>query len=168
MTITTTPSAISDDVVFIDAEEANDFSFWEFVNQSDADSDTESLQSIENGFVSWYTFPPPTRSPPSSLSDLQIQTHELTHPPHALDPANFEDEDEEEEGMHEDDDDDDDDGYGLDDELVPWNMSGKFGRERMRKLGKRFCSKMVNSKRNPYAYVKPGCVHGKHGLGMKA
>ncbi|KAK7356977.1 hypothetical protein VNO80_16258 [Phaseolus coccineus] len=37
-----------------------------------------------------------------------------------------------------DEDDDDDDGYGLDDELVPWMVSNnKFGRQRMRKLGKR-------------------------------
>ncbi|GLU02855.1 hypothetical protein SLE2022_200880 [Rubroshorea leprosula] len=60
-----------------------------------------------------------------------------------------------------------DEAYGLDDELVPWAVSGKFGRQRMRKSGKRACAKMHTSKRPPYLYVKPGCVRGKHGLGLK-
>ncbi|KOM50931.1 hypothetical protein LR48_Vigan08g175800 [Vigna angularis] len=67
----------------------------------------------------------------------------------------------------EDEDDDDDDGYGLDDELVPWTVSNKFGRQRMRKLGKRAFSKMHSSKKSPYLFVRPGCVRGKHGLGLK-
>ncbi|TYJ40668.1 hypothetical protein E1A91_A04G157500v1 [Gossypium mustelinum] len=68
-----------------------------------------------------------------------------------------------------DDQDDVDDDYGcdLDDELVPKALSGKFGRQRMRKLGKRAFAKMNTSKKSPYLYVKPGCVHGKHGLGLK-
>ena len=65
------------------------------------------------------------------------------------------------------DDGEDDDGYGLDDELVPWNVSNKFERQRMRKLGKRAFSKMHNSKKSPYLFVRPGCVRGKHGLGLK-
>ncbi|KAK9904559.1 hypothetical protein M0R45_000641 [Rubus argutus] len=61
---------------------------------------------------------------------------------------------------HDDDDEgEDDDGYGLDDELVPWSVSDKFSRERMRKSGKR--------KRSPYLIVRPGCIRGKHGLGVK-
>ncbi|KAJ4716587.1 FK506-binding protein 3-like [Melia azedarach] len=55
----------------------------------------------------------------------------------------------------------------LDDELVPWSVSGKLGRQRMRKLGKRACAKMNYSKKSPFLYMKPGAVHGKHGLGMK-
>ncbi|XP_030523174.1 calsequestrin-2-like [Rhodamnia argentea] len=71
-----------------------------------------------------------------------------------------------------DDDGDDDeeeeiDDDGLDDELVPRHLSGKFGRQRIRKLGKRACSKMNYSKRSPHLFVKPGCLHGKHGLGLK-
>ncbi|XP_054787532.1 uncharacterized protein LOC129293544 [Prosopis cineraria] len=62
---------------------------------------------------------------------------------------------------------DDYDGYDLDDELVPWSVNAKFGRQRMRKLGKRAFSKMNNSKRSPYLFVRPGCVRGKHGLGLK-
>ncbi|XP_010530812.1 PREDICTED: uncharacterized protein LOC104807296 [Tarenaya hassleriana] len=63
-----------------------------------------------------------------------------------------------------DDDDVDDD---LDDELVPRSVSGKLGRQRMRKLGKRAFSKVFTSKTSPYSHLKPGCVRGKHGLGMK-
>ncbi|KAK7849796.1 hypothetical protein CFP56_002284 [Quercus suber] len=64
------------------------------------------------------------------------------------------------------------DGFGslgddFDDELVPWDVSGKFGRQRMRKIGKRAFPKMYNSKRSPYLFVRPGCVRGKHGMGMK-
>lgn len=62
---------------------------------------------------------------------------------------------------------DDYDGYDLDDELVPWSVNAKFGRQRMRKLGKRAFSKMNNSKRSPYLFVRPGCVRGKHGMGLK-
>ncbi|KAK4775045.1 hypothetical protein SAY86_009980 [Trapa natans] len=67
---------------------------------------------------------------------------------------------EEEEDVGEDDD-------GLDDELVPRHLSGKLGRQRIRKLGKRFFSRMYSSKRSPYLYMKPGCLYGKHGLGLK-
>lgn len=62
---------------------------------------------------------------------------------------------------------DDDGDDGLDDELVPWHLRGKLGRQRMRKLGKRACSKMNTSKRSPHLYVKSGCLYGKHGLGLK-
>lgn len=78
-------------------------------------------------------------------------------------------EDDEEDGDEEEESDDDDDveDDGLDDELVPRHLSGKFGRQRIRKLGKRVCSKMNSSKRSPHLFVKPGCLHGKHGLGLK-
>lgn len=75
----------------------------------------------------------------------------------------FEDEEEEEE----EDGDEDEDGYDLDDELVPRSVRDKFGRQRIRKLGKRGFARMYNSKRSPYLFMKPGCVHGKHGLGLK-
>ncbi|XP_038886897.1 uncharacterized protein LOC120077100 [Benincasa hispida] len=61
----------------------------------------------------------------------------------------------------------DDDEFDLDDELVPWSVSDKLGRQRMRKLGKRGFTKMYNSKRSPFLFTKPGCVRGKHGLGLK-
>lgn len=65
------------------------------------------------------------------------------------------------------DDHDDHDEFDLDDELVPWSVSDKLGRQRMRKLGKRGFTKMYNSKRSPFLFTKPGCVRGKHGLGLK-
>jgi len=57
--------------------------------------------------------------------------------------------------------------YDLDDELVPKNVIDRFGRQRIRKLGKRAFSKMNKAKRLPYAYNRPGCVYGKHGLGLR-
>lgn len=78
------------------------------------------------------------------------------------------DEDEnEDESEVEDDDDDDDEDLDLDDELVPKWLSNKFERQRMRKLGKRAYPKMKKSKRLVNQYNRPGCVHGKHGLGLK-
>lgn len=69
-----------------------------------------------------------------------------------------EDEDESEEDENDED---------LDDELVPKWLNNKFERQRMRKLGKRAYPKMKKSKRLAYMYNKPGCVHGKHGVGTK-
>ena len=59
------------------------------------------------------------------------------------------------------------DRYGIDDELLPWNMNGRLGRQRMRKLGKRVFSKIENLKKNPYLHVKPSAIHGKHGLVLR-
>ncbi|KAM0072889.1 hypothetical protein Hdeb2414_s0001g00041311 [Helianthus debilis subsp. tardiflorus] len=72
-----------------------------------------------------------------------------------------------EDDPYEEDDDVDDDDEDLDDELVPKWLNNKFERQRMRKLGKRAYPKMKKSKRLANQYNKPGCVHGKHGLGMK-
>ncbi|KAF7841023.1 protein PFC0760c [Senna tora] len=47
------------------------------------------------------------------------------------------------------------------------NDDKKFERQRMRKLGKRGFAKMQSAKRSPYLSMKPGCVHGKHGMGLK-
>lgn len=67
------------------------------------------------------------------------------------------------------DDDDDEHGYEdeYDDELVPLDVRNRFGRQRIRKLGKRANPKMNKSKKLPYKYSRPGCVHGKHGLGVQ-
>ncbi|KAJ0011426.1 hypothetical protein Pint_34777 [Pistacia integerrima] len=134
-------------------EESNDLSYWEFVNPSDADSDdieidNLSLDSFQNGlFVSWHSLLSSSRSTPeenqTEKSHLDvIDRDQLVGA-------------------------DDDGGDDVDDELVPWSVSGKLGRQRMRKLGKRAFAKMHHSKKTPFLYMKPGCVHGKHGLGMK-
>ncbi|XAR59112.1 hypothetical protein NMG60_11014766 [Bertholletia excelsa] len=73
----------------------------------------------------------------------------------------------EEEDLDDGYDDDDGGGFDLDDELVPRSVSDRFGRQRMRKLGKRAYPKMNKSRKLPYYYSRPGCVYGKHGLGLK-
>ncbi|CAI9103739.1 OLC1v1002277C1 [Oldenlandia corymbosa var. corymbosa] len=68
-------------------------------------------------------------------------------------------------GNHVDDDEEDDyddynDGYDLDDELVPWGFSKKFGKQRISKLAaKRASPKIKGSKKLVYR-----CAHGKHGI----
>lgn len=66
-------------------------------------------------------------------------------------------------------DEDDEHGYEdeYDDELVPIEVRNRFGKQRIRKMGKRACPKMKKSKKLPYKYNRPGCVHGKHGLGVQ-
>ncbi|QCD88591.1 uncharacterized protein LOC114168593 [Vigna unguiculata] len=93
----------------------------------------------------------------SGLDVRHYDYHQRHFPHRDVDDGDDDDEDEN----------DDDDEYGLDDELVPWTVSNKFGRQRMRKLGKRAFSKMHSSKKSPYLFVRPGCVRGKHGLGLK-
>lgn len=65
------------------------------------------------------------------------------------------------------DDDHDDDGYGIDDELVPWEVKDRFMRQRIRKSGKNSFGKMAKSKKSALIFTRPGCVRGKHGLGLK-
>ncbi|KAJ8767228.1 hypothetical protein K2173_013625 [Erythroxylum novogranatense] len=164
-----------------DEQEGFDVNYWEFVNQSDADSDNESLVSVEDGFVALYRVRTRTTTPSVKSPEMNEETGSPRtthsgddgddHRHHEQDDVGpivvfglddgfgeQEDEEEEEDGY----------GYGLDDELVPLSVRGKFGKQRMRKLGKRVFAKMIHSKRNPHLFVKPGCVRGKYGLGMKA
>ncbi|XP_024016217.1 uncharacterized protein LOC112089698 [Eutrema salsugineum] len=63
-------------------------------------------------------------------------------------------------------DDVDEDHYcNLDDELVPWSVSKKMKIERMKKIGKRAFDKIF--KKSLDSQLKPGCVYGKHGLGIR-
>ncbi|KAL6517336.1 hypothetical protein OROMI_033037 [Orobanche minor] len=59
--------------------------------------------------------------------------------------------------------DDDDDGGDYDDELMPWRLKDKFGKHRIKKLGKRGGPKLNKSKRMPFNYNRPGCLYGKQG-----
>ncbi|KAJ6409807.1 hypothetical protein OIU84_009321 [Salix udensis] len=123
--ITMKPLFQEQDVVFY--EEGNGFSNWELINESDAeDSDSDSLHSLENGFVFWSSSRSRKTSQEIVAQDTQQDQDVVFHYGDGIEDVD----DEEEE-------DDDDDGYGLNDELVPWNVSGKLGRQRMRKLGKR-------------------------------
>ncbi|KMT00380.1 hypothetical protein BVRB_9g216850 [Beta vulgaris subsp. vulgaris] len=62
-----------------------------------------------------------------------------------------------------DDEGDVDDGYGMYDEMVPWD---KLMRQRIRKSGKISIGKMAKSKKSALVFTRPGCVRGKHGLGL--
>ncbi|XP_038705934.1 uncharacterized protein LOC120001615 [Tripterygium wilfordii] len=154
-----------------DVEEI-DLSYWELITLADArsDSDLDDVISWESEY---------DINSPRKLSDNENQDCDHHNPPDldekldgdgrdsvgeivpavAIHKSIYDDEDEEVDDYDED--------YGLDDELVPWQVSGKLGRQRMRKIGKRVFARMINSKRYPHSYVKPGCVYGKHGLGLK-
>ncbi|KAH1072350.1 hypothetical protein J1N35_024678 [Gossypium stocksii] len=114
-------------------------SYWEFVNSSDYDDDPGGVISVSDDASL-------SSSPKDTLTPHLIQCYACDG-----------------DGELEVDDGDDD----LDDELVPRAFSGKLGRQRMRKLGKRVCAKMHTSKKSPFLYMKPGCVYGKHCLGFK-
>ncbi|CAN4112429.1 unnamed protein product [Withania somnifera] len=76
----------------------------------------------------------------------------------------YHNDDQEEEDEEEEDEDED---FDFDDGLVPNWLSDKFGRQRIRKLGKRAGSRMNKSKRGPCIFNRPGCVRGKHGFGVQ-
>lgn len=155
-----------------------DLSNWEFIDASDADSEEHQFAEEDepegqhhqdedddddegNGSVSLRS------SIPLPIPHGHDQIHE-DHWGHLLFHIGDLKSHDHDYDYHDDDDDVSDDGYDLNDELVPWSVSDKFGgRERMRKLGKRAFTKMNNSKRSPKLFVRPGCVRGKHGLGLK-
>ncbi|EOX97901.1 hypothetical protein QUC31_015443 [Theobroma cacao] len=158
-----------EEIFFRGEEEGSDLSYWEFINSSDSDAD--DVLSLSD--ASWHSSlsSSPKDSPiPDLIQDSDDRLHHHDYEPfHDGYGEPYIDDQEEDDGDDYDDDYDeyDDDGYDLDDELVPRALSGKFGRQRMRKLGKRVFAKMHTSKKSPFLYVKPGCVHGKHGLGLK-
>lgn len=62
-----------------------------------------------------------------------------------------------------DDDDDDDAAHDVDDELMPWKLKDKFGKQRMKKMGKRVGPKPSNSKKLPYYYHnRPSRLYGSN------
>ncbi|XVF67781.1 hypothetical protein PTKIN_Ptkin10aG0149500 [Pterospermum kingtungense] len=157
--------------------EENDLSYWEFIN-SISDSDVDDVLSMSD--ASWHSSlssSPKDSSIHDLIPDHDGDDHDHDNDHHQLDSELFHDgygepyTGDQEEYIGDDDDEEEeeeeDDGYDLDDELVPRALSGKFGRQRMRKLGKRAFAKMNTSKKSPFFYMKPGCVHGKHGLGLK-
>ncbi|XP_058756782.1 nuclear polyadenylated RNA-binding protein 3-like [Vicia villosa] len=130
---------------------------WELVDVVDAEEEEEMVDDVDGeSFVSWAVSSPIGDS-------VEGINHGLLH----LDDGFSEEQVKVNHDVGDDDDEDDDDEDDLDDELVPWDIGNKLGRQRMRKLGKRVSSKMNNSKRSPYLFVSPGCVRGKHGMGLK-
>lgn len=63
-----------------------------------------------------------------------------------------------------DDDDEDDDNqydYDVDDELVPWKLKDRFGKQRIKKMGKKAGPKLKKAKQLPYYNNRPGCPYEK-------
>ncbi|KAK4378306.1 hypothetical protein RND71_000168 [Anisodus tanguticus] len=144
----------------------DDLSEWEFVNPSD-DEHEDSYSFTDNDESMLKDDDPCEIGSPcevgSPSSDISIESPPQVQLVGALiaydvrvDSSNDDDMEEEEEDYDDD----------LDDELVPNWLSDKFGRQRIRKLGKRANSRMNKSKKGPYVFNRPGCVHGKHGLGV--
>ncbi|XP_057966143.1 uncharacterized protein LOC131156459 [Malania oleifera] len=155
----------------------DDLSNWELVNASDLDEDEQHDHLIDysdsaydsDGAASWLSLMSLLSSAHDDDDDDDDDDVDAVNEGEE-EPLDEEDVLEDDYGDYEDDDDDENDDLsddGLDDELVPRYVSDRLGRERMRKLGKRACAKMAKSKRSPYLYTRPGCVHGKHGLGLK-
>lgn len=67
--------------------------------------------------------------------------------------------------VDDDDDDDVDDDYDVDDELVPWKLKGRFGKQRIQKMGVRKMGQRggpkLTAKKLPYYDNRPGFPHGK-------
>ncbi|KAJ8530214.1 hypothetical protein K7X08_037049 [Anisodus acutangulus] len=141
----------------------DDLSEWEFVNPSDDEHEdsysfTDDDESDEPMLKEDDPIDPTDPLEIGSPLQVQLVGALIAYDVRVDDSSN--DDDVEEEDEEEDYDDD------LDDELVPNWLSDKFGRQRIRKLGKRANSRMNKSKKGPYVFNRPGCVHGKHGLGL--
>ncbi|KAL8543044.1 hypothetical protein ACS0TY_003790 [Phlomoides rotata] len=58
-------------------------------------------------------------------------------------------------------DDDDQYDYDVDDELVPWKLKDRFGKQRIKKMGKKGGPKLKKTKQLPYYDNRPGCPYEK-------
>ncbi|KAJ7978508.1 nuclear polyadenylated RNA-binding protein 3-like [Quillaja saponaria] len=174
---------LAEEVDYIVVEE-DALSDWEFVNAFDGEQRGEQHNDVQNGHgsldssISWLISQKNSRFEGLLHYDMDVKEHHDQIDDGIKGVCQFgvndrsvglkyDDGDADVFGGRQSDNDDDDEydddnRYDLDDELVPWSVSSKFGRQRMRKLGKRACSK-----KSPYLFVRPGCVRGKHGLGLK-
>ncbi|KAG2705775.1 hypothetical protein I3760_05G071600 [Carya illinoinensis] len=145
------------DLDFVQVEEQG-LSHWEFVDSSDVDSEKEEQgdeidedkeDCIGNGIGLLDT----DISMPICLKNNQMENRDVDHHnPHHHDVdagvkyeagycgfgCGYDDGGRSEEQFDDEGDNDDDgnDGYDLDDELMPWNVSDKVGRQRMRSWGR--------------------------------
>ncbi|MFS7940935.1 hypothetical protein Hanom_Chr05g00470181 [Helianthus anomalus] len=161
----------SDSWQVIDASDSDDgnFSYGDVTTTDDEDDDV--VPDVDDLLQHPFGSPLSDASMQSAVEEIahRLQevkhVYEIDHIHQIIDDGGLIDgEDDPEDADESDDNADEDD---LDDELVPKWLNNKFERQRMRKLGKRAYPKMKKSKRLAYMYNKPGCVHGKHGLGMK-
>lgn len=160
-----------DDVVIIGNND--DLSSWEIINPSD-DESTYSFDSstadnenddvvvdqqivhLESEDLDSFGSPSSVLDPGEPVPVVAVVVESIRNDYYEEDDED-EDEDEEEEEEECD----------LDDELVPKWVNDRFGRQRMRKFGKKAYPKINKSKRSAYYYHRPGLLHGKHGLGLK-
>ncbi|CAK9140081.1 unnamed protein product [Ilex paraguariensis] len=143
--------------------DVGDLSSWEFINASDDDEEDRFSYSSEDLEVEESKDPIPFGSPSSdismeSLSDQLQHCHQITKALDVDDDAVIDESnggecfDEDEDGDEDDDGFDGDEYDEYDDELVPRWASDKFGKQRMKKLGKRVNPKMNNSRKVPCYY----------------
>ncbi|XP_045825302.1 putative uncharacterized protein YGR160W [Trifolium pratense] len=155
---------ILEQVQFVKVNNDDSLLQWELVDVVEAEEEQEQEEEqtvdVDDHVISW--------SVSSRIDDpIERINHPMLHLDAYVEDHNHDGVYREEQVNHDIDDEEDDGDDDLDDELVPWNIGNKLGRQRMRKLGKRVSSKMNNSKRSPYLFVSPGCVRGKHGMGLK-
>ncbi|KAL0334689.1 UNVERIFIED_CONTAM: hypothetical protein Sradi_4680800 [Sesamum radiatum] len=144
----------------------DDLSTWEFVDASI--SDDEDIYSFD-GDDGISEGDDATEEEPESKPSLSVSPP-MTFPVEMTSNHVYH------EGREGSDDDDDDSGDDdardvyhddVDDELVPWKLKDRFGKQRIRKMGKRGGPKPNKSKRQPYYHNRPGCLYGKHGFGVQ-
>ncbi|XP_076940894.1 uncharacterized protein LOC143610250 [Bidens hawaiensis] len=165
--------------IYVDVSDSDS---WQVIDPSDSDSGEDfSFDENEDGSSDSDDALQHRFGSPSSDISMQSLADEITHHCQELqypyeinhnretidDVTVTKDGEEDPYESDEDEEEDDDLDLDLDDELVPKWLNNKFERQRMRKLGKKVYPKMKKSKRLVCQYNKPGCVHGKHGLGMK-
>ncbi|CAH9107087.1 unnamed protein product [Cuscuta epithymum] len=154
-----------------DYDVIEDLSSWEFVNQSDDEEldrysfNEEDLDYQDEVAVNEDDHPFAPGSPQSSDADAesesapQIATNPIVIASIVRLTPEYTYRDGYEEDEYEDDEGDDDE---YDDELVPRRVSGKLGRQRMMKMGKRAASPRMNTAKSlPYYNNKPGAVFCK-------
>jgi len=156
-----------DDWEIVDPSDDEDtYSFDESTGENDEDDVVEhQIEDLESKCLDSFgspssdlSIPDPVVPMPELLPAVLSVQAELVRPQLGYD---YSEED------YGDEDDEEEDDYDLDDELVPKWVNDRFGRQRMRKFGKKAYPKINKSKRSAYYYHRPGCVHGKHGLGLK-
>ncbi|KAL3621280.1 hypothetical protein CASFOL_036192 [Castilleja foliolosa] len=159
----------SDGSVSAERYDEADLSTWEFVNASQSDDedlysfDGDDVISDSDGVIS------PDESAQEGYKDIRAAREFISIQPMSVSPTMtlpvemtfnnhvYHGDDD----VHDVDDEGDDDG-DYDDELLPWNLKGRFGKQRIVKLGKRG-PKPNKSKRMPMH--RPGCLYGKQGIG---